>query len=367
MFVTRLRVASLTPTCLLAHVPYAGTATQLVVVLGWELATPGNEADLGHSLQQQHDETISWKHSTTGSTLLHYACSSSPPSIKATMMLVKAGADVNSPNNALQTALYVCAAAGTDAHQLICIYLLDHGADPAIKSSAGDTPLDIAKAEGRQAIVGLLEKRAQVVTPCHASVSSSHACARALIHPKSFSVTHACTPPLLTWSLHVPSADHTRRLSHRRHDLRTHCTIEREEWQLQTGHQGHRYWAVKRRPSQKARGRIRRVRGQDKNIAEKVALYLSSGIPVIDFMEGTYDPFDENVVISGGSSLLSDGYWIWRYDLAYLVEKYCLGLPEKFIKHVLESSVVDQSVEAEVLKKTEIIYREYERIRQSKT
>jgi len=32
----------------------------------------------------------------------------------------------------------------------------------------------------------------------------------------------------------------------------------------------------------------------DKDIAVKAARYLSSGIPVIDFMEATYDPFDKN-------------------------------------------------------------------------
>ena len=102
----------------------------------------------------------------------------------------------------------------------------------------------------------------------------------------------------------------------------------------------------------------------DKNIAEKAARYLSSGIPVIDFMEATYDPFDKNAVISGGSSLLSDGHWVWRVDLAYLVEKYCLWLPDELISEVVERSVVDQSLEAEVLEKSEAIYKEYERIRQ---
>ena len=104
----------------------------------------------------------------------------------------------------------------------------------------------------------------------------------------------------------------------------------------------------------------------DKDIAVKAARYLSSGIPVIDFMEATYDPFDKNTVISGGSSLLSDGYWIWRVDLAYLVEKYCLWLPDEFISEAVERSVVDKSLEAEVLEKSEAIYKEYERRRQGK-
>ena len=112
---------------------------------------------------------------------------------------------------------------------------------------------------------------------------------------------------------------------------------------------------------------IREDRGLiDKNVAKKAALYLSSGIPVIDFMEGTYDPFDKSVVISGGSSLLSDGIWIWRYDLAYLVKEYRLWLPDEFINDAFERSVVDQRLKSEVLKKSDTIYKQYEMKRQGK-
>jgi len=55
---------------------------------------------------------------------------------------------------------------------------------------------------------------------------------------------------------------------------------------------------------------------------------------------------------------------LWRVDLAYLVEKYCLWLPDELISEAVERSVVDQSLEAEVLEKSEAIYKEYERIRQ---
>ncbi|MCT7325480.1 hypothetical protein [Ralstonia mojiangensis] len=70
-----------------------------------------------------------------------------------------------------------------------------------------------------------------------------------------------------------------------------------------------------------------------------VVTYLQSGVPVFDVMEASVDPFDKSVQIPGGPSLISDGFWIWRNDLAYFVEKYRVGLPEEFILHALHCGV----------------------------
>ncbi|RAM66396.1 hypothetical protein [Herbaspirillum rubrisubalbicans] len=50
--------------------------------------------------------------------------------------------------------------------------------------------------------------------------------------------------------------------------------------------------------------------------------YLKSGVVVFDVIGADRDPLNQSVVISGAASLISDGYWIWRLDLAYYVEKY---------------------------------------------
>lgn len=65
-----------------------------------------------------------------------------------------------------------------------------------------------------------------------------------------------------------------------------------------------------------------------------VSSYLKRGVPLNVVMEATQDPLDKDVYISGGPSLLSDGVWVWRYDLAHYVNKYRVGLPEVFVDHV---------------------------------
>ncbi|HZP68084.1 MAG TPA: hypothetical protein VFB32_17410 [Rudaea sp.] len=67
---------------------------------------------------------------------------------------------------------------------------------------------------------------------------------------------------------------------------------------------------------------------------DKIATYLRGGVAVFDVMEATRDPFDPKIFIQGGPSLLSDGFWVWREDLAHYVERYRVGLPAEFITHV---------------------------------
>ncbi|WP_051156297.1 hypothetical protein [Herbaspirillum huttiense] len=62
--------------------------------------------------------------------------------------------------------------------------------------------------------------------------------------------------------------------------------------------------------------------------------YLKSGVAVFDVMGADRDPLNQSVVISGAASLLSDGYWIWRLDLGYYVEKYQIQLDHDFLEQV---------------------------------
>ncbi len=90
--------------------------------------------------------------------------------------------------------------------------------------------------------------------------------------------------------------------------------------------------------------------------------YLNNGIPVFDVMGVSIDPFDSNTVISGGPSLISDGYWIWRYDLAYFMEKYNLGLPDEFIIHAAShTNKISEEQALDIVKNWEVILSEYEK------
>lgn len=81
--------------------------------------------------------------------------------------------------------------------------------------------------------------------------------------------------------------------------------------------------------------------------AAKVTAYLREGAWVAPIMEFVRDPFQPTVRklgvpmpgVPGGSSLISDGVWIWRLDLAYFVENYRIGLPTEFIEHALSFDI----------------------------
>ncbi|MDI3419943.1 hypothetical protein [Streptomyces luteolus] len=73
--------------------------------------------------------------------------------------------------------------------------------------------------------------------------------------------------------------------------------------------------------------------GADGYPAEEMARYLESGHPIFDVMEGTRDVVGDLFHSPGGSSLLTDGRFVWRVDLASYVKHYCLGLSDEFLNH----------------------------------
>lgn len=71
----------------------------------------------------------------------------------------------------------------------------------------------------------------------------------------------------------------------------------------------------------------------------RIVGYLRTGHMVAAVMEGMTDyfdgtPFDEG---SGCSSLLTDGEWLWRQDLAHYVERYHVELPREFVRRVVDA------------------------------
>jgi hypothetical protein len=66
--------------------------------------------------------------------------------------------------------------------------------------------------------------------------------------------------------------------------------------------------------------------------AEAVSQYLESGTPVFDVMEATADPLLPGKFVPGGPSLITDGTFIWRSDLAYFVSTYNMLVPQELVK-----------------------------------
>jgi hypothetical protein len=70
----------------------------------------------------------------------------------------------------------------------------------------------------------------------------------------------------------------------------------------------------------------------DPDAKQIVLEYLSHGTTFFDAMEATPDPLIPGKSVLGGSSLVTDGYWIWRLDLANYVSAHNIELPDELIQ-----------------------------------
>ncbi|MFF9397143.1 hypothetical protein [Streptomyces sp. NPDC014744] len=71
--------------------------------------------------------------------------------------------------------------------------------------------------------------------------------------------------------------------------------------------------------------------GAGKHPVRDVVNYLKSGYPIFDVMEMTADVIEGAFHVPGGSSLLTDGHFVWREDLAPHVERYVIDLPQEVL------------------------------------
>jgi len=76
------------------------------------------------------------------------------------------------------------------------------------------------------------------------------------------------------------------------------------------------------------------VNGMSETEASVVARYLRSGLGLIDVMELRPDVID-GTRISESASILGDGDWVWREDLAHYVEKYRIALEPDFLASIV--------------------------------
>ena len=61
--------------------------------------------------------------------------------------------------------------------------------------------------------------------------------------------------------------------------------------------------------------------------------YLRGATMVMPWMETTVDVVGGTFQSDGGSALMSDGLWVWRWDLADYLMAYHVELPPEFVAH----------------------------------
>ncbi|MDV9174287.1 hypothetical protein R6V09_29790 [Streptomyces sp. W16] len=65
----------------------------------------------------------------------------------------------------------------------------------------------------------------------------------------------------------------------------------------------------------------------------KISEYLRSGTPVIALMGFSEDVLGNKFSRSGGTAIMSDGRFFWRFDAADYVEHYGIELPAEFLSY----------------------------------
>ncbi|AGZ44163.1 hypothetical protein AFR_29510 [Actinoplanes friuliensis DSM 7358] len=64
---------------------------------------------------------------------------------------------------------------------------------------------------------------------------------------------------------------------------------------------------------------------------DKVVAYLDAGHPLIDMMDIENDPLDPTHQVMNGSSVLTNGQWLWRQDFGYYVRRHNVVVPEQLL------------------------------------
>jgi hypothetical protein len=71
--------------------------------------------------------------------------------------------------------------------------------------------------------------------------------------------------------------------------------------------------------------------------AEQVVAYLRGGHVLIDMMDVQKDWFDPSHKIMDGPTVVTDGEWYWRIDLAHYVGRHHLRLPADFLARIRDN------------------------------
>ncbi|MEU6075880.1 hypothetical protein [Micromonospora sp. NPDC047074] len=91
---------------------------------------------------------------------------------------------------------------------------------------------------------------------------------------------------------------------------------------------------------------------------DEVVRYLRAGYVLIDMMDLADDPFDPARQVMNGSTIRTDGDWLWRDDLAYYVHRHRVTLPEDFLALIRERRYVMPHRDEELLRECSLVAEE---------
>jgi hypothetical protein len=83
--------------------------------------------------------------------------------------------------------------------------------------------------------------------------------------------------------------------------------------------------------------------------ADRVVAYLRAGHGLIAMMDVQDDFFDRSRQVLSGSSISTDGDWLWRDDLAHYVQRHNVTIPDEFLRLIRERHYIVPDVDEAVL------------------
>jgi hypothetical protein len=82
---------------------------------------------------------------------------------------------------------------------------------------------------------------------------------------------------------------------------------------------------------------------------DRVVAYLRAGHDLIAMMDVQNDVFDSSQKVLSGSSIKTDGDWLWREDLAYYVSRHDVAIPEEFLQLIRQRRYIVPDVADDIL------------------
>jgi hypothetical protein len=82
---------------------------------------------------------------------------------------------------------------------------------------------------------------------------------------------------------------------------------------------------------------------------DRVVAYLRGGHKLMAFMDVADDVFDSSKQVMNGSSILTDGDWMWRNDIAYYVERHNVTPPPEMLELIRQRHYIVPDVPDDVL------------------
>ncbi len=73
---------------------------------------------------------------------------------------------------------------------------------------------------------------------------------------------------------------------------------------------------------------------------DEVVEYLKSGYELISMMDVNDDVFEPSRQFLGGSSILTDGDWLWRHDFTQYVRLHRVAVPEELLSTIRQRGYV---------------------------